>query len=260
MEKMRKKTKTRIPGMGHKQRATESLLGKPGGFNETPEQIAAAAAKAAARKIHPLPTARRVTSTPSTQHVITAGAAGTSLTHRSAKYDLSRQFERLKIQGQHLGLSRSPYFPRSKEELVRHREERKYDLQKLMKRRIGLLEEVMKLKAQGEWVRVDADKALGGEEKGLWGVLAAESVWERKGKGRAEWPTLGELKRGGRNGLPVPRMLAKEGTLGREVRLKGLDRVGFVVRMDPETAIFNARMLNNEGVLRYILDDSELEN
>ncbi|KAM3084397.1 hypothetical protein ACMFMF_001754 [Clarireedia jacksonii] len=252
----------RMPVTIQKHRAQESLLGKPGGFNETPEQAAAAAAAVAAsstststypRKIHPLPHTRRQPSTSSPHPLTMSTAAGTSLTHRSAEYDLSRQFERLKIQGQHLGLTRSPYFPRSKEELVRHREERKYDQQHLMKRRIELLEEVKKLKEERKWVRVEVDKALGGEQKGIWGVLGAESIWDRsrKGKAKAEWPTLGELKRGGRNGLPVPRMAAREGTLGREVILRGLDRVGYPVSGNPEIARFNERSFLNREVIRH---------
>lgn len=102
---------------------------------------------------------------------------------------------------------------------------------------------------------------MGGEAKGLWGVLAAESIWDRMGKGRAEWPTLAELKRGGRNGLPVPRTSARDGRLGREVRLRGLDRVGFGLVMDPETVRFNEEVeFMKEEVMRYCLEAIEMES
>lgn len=213
----------------------------------------------------------------SSPHPLTlTSAAGTSLTHRSAEYDLSKQFERLKIQGQHLGLARSPYFPRTREELVRHREERKGDLRGALETRIVWMEEVVGLKGRGLWTRVGGCMRVGdvcgrfkGRRRRVWGVFGGQgTIWrgwegvgemegeegdadgdgdgdgdevgENNGDGvdegdededeedeeeeeeRAEWPTLGELKIAGRNGLPVPRLKC-----GKEVRFRGIDKIGF---------------------------------
>ncbi|THV52781.1 hypothetical protein BGAL_0069g00120 [Botrytis galanthina] len=176
-----------------------------------------------------------------------AQAAGTSLTHRSDAYEVGKNFDRLRIQGTHLGVAASPYFPKSTEDLVKHREERKNDARDEMNERIKNKEEVMRLKSEGTFVKVKPafrGKAFSDE---LSSVLARKTIWghpslDEESPVRADWPTLADFKQAGmrKAGLPSPKYNIgyENGMAGEEITSFAIDRVGWGRRrVDGETLI-----------------------
>ncbi|KAJ8059730.1 hypothetical protein OCU04_011374 [Sclerotinia nivalis] len=188
-------------------------------------------------------------------------AAGTSLTHRSAPYEIGKNFDRLRVQGAHLGLAASPYFPKCKEDLVKHREERKNDARDAMNQRIKDKEEVMRLKSEGAYVKVKP--AFSGKifKDGLSGLSAQKTIWRHPSldeelSGRAEWPTLPELKQAGirKMGLPVPRYKGEDGMAGEEVKPFAGDRVGLGRRRAEEKVMFDEQDIKNMGQMESLFE------
>ncbi|KAF7858465.1 hypothetical protein EAF04_009065 [Stromatinia cepivora] len=188
-------------------------------------------------------------------------AAGTSLTHRSAPYEIGKNFDRLRIQGAHLGLASSPYFPKCKEDLVKHREERKNDAKDAMNQRIKDKEEVMRLKSEGAYVKVKP--AFSGKvfKDGLSGISAQNTIWghpslDEELSERAEWPTLPELKQAGirKMGLPVPRYKGEGGMAGEEVKPFAGDRVGLGRRRAEEKVMFDEQDIKDMGQMESFFE------
>ncbi|APA12253.1 predicted protein [Sclerotinia sclerotiorum 1980 UF-70] len=188
-------------------------------------------------------------------------AAGTSLTHRSAPYEISKNFDRLRVQGAHLGLVSSPYFPKCKEDLVKHREGRKNDARDAMNQRIRDKEEVMRLKSEGAYVRVKSAFLGRVFRDGLAGISARRTIWvhpclDGEVCERAEWPSLPELKYAGirKMGLPVPRYKGEDGMVGGEVKAFAGDRVGLGRRRADEKVMFNEQVIKEMGQMGSLFE------
>ncbi|CAD6445234.1 c8ea898d-5195-493a-9ee8-6f130cb892d5-CDS [Sclerotinia trifoliorum] len=188
-------------------------------------------------------------------------AAGTSLTHRSAPYEISKNFDRLRVQGAHLGLVSSPYFPKCKEDLVKHREGRKNDARDAMNQRIKDKEEVMRLKSERAYVKVKTAFLGKVFRDGLSGVFARRTIWGHPSLDgelceRAEWPTLPELKQAGirKMGLPVPRYKGEDGMAGEEVKAFAGDRVGLGRRRAEEKVMFDEQDIKELGQMASLFE------
>lgn len=198
-------------------------------------------------------------------------AAGTSLTHRSDAYEISKNFERLRIQGAHLGLTTSPYFPKSKEDLVKHREERKNDAKDAMNQKIRIKEEMMRLKTiEGcEGILVKVKPAFGGKvfretlpddaftQKTIWGHPSLDeklSQSELKLTETAEWPTLQEFKFTGtrRMGLPIPKY--KSGGVAEVSKIFAADRVGLGRKSAGEQEMFDEAEIMELGQMESLFE------
>ncbi|KAF7905380.1 uncharacterized protein EAF01_005901 [Botrytis porri] len=192
-----------------------------------------------------------------------AQAAGTSLTHRSDAYEVGKNFDRLRIQGNHLGLTTSLYFPKSTEDLVKHREERKNDARDEMNERIRNKEEVMRMKSEGTYVKVKPafrGRAFSDE---LSTVLARNTIWghpsmDEESTVRADWPTLADLKQAGmrKAGLPSPKYNAgyDNGMAGEEVASFAIDRVGSRGRRADEDAVIEEEEIMEIGGMKTLFD------
>ncbi|KAF7896385.1 hypothetical protein EAF00_006399 [Botryotinia globosa] len=188
-----------------------------------------------------------------------AQAAGTSLTHRSDAYELGKNFDRLRIQGTHLGVAASPYFPKSTEDLVKHREERKNDARDEMNERIKNKEEVMRLKSEGTFVKVKPafrGKAFSDE---LSSVLARKTIWghpslDEESSVRADWPTLADFKQAGmrKAGFPSPKYNIgyENGMAGEEIASFAIDRVGWGRRRAGENAMIEEAKIMEIGEMK----------
>ncbi|KAF7882506.1 uncharacterized protein EAF02_005869 [Botrytis sinoallii] len=179
-------------------------------------------------------------------------AAGTSLTHRSDTYEVGKNFDRLRIQGTHLGLTASPYFPKSTEDLVKHREERKNDARDEMNERIKNKEEVMRMKSEGTFVKVKP--ALEEKHLTIWGhpSLNEESPV------RADWPTLADFKQAGirKAGLPSPKYNVgyENGMAGEEITSFAIDRVGLGRRRAYEDAMIEEEEMMEMGEMKRLFE------
>ncbi|KAI9642858.1 hypothetical protein NHQ30_008592 [Ciborinia camelliae] len=195
-------------------------------------------------------------------------AAGTSLTHRSAPYEIGKNFDRLRVQGTHLGLATSPYFPKSKEDLVKHREERKNDAKDAMNKKIKQKEELMRLKGtEGcEGVHVKIRPAFGGKvfSDGLSGIFAQKTIWGHPSldvelSERAEYPTLPELKQAGvrKMGLPIPKFKedSEEGTAGNYIEPFSGDRVGLMRQRVDDKVLFDEEEINEIGDMKSLFEE-----
>ncbi|KAF7946307.1 hypothetical protein EAE96_009308 [Botrytis aclada] len=192
-----------------------------------------------------------------------AQAAGTSLTHRSETYEVGKNFDRLRIQGTHLGLVASPYFPKSTEDLVKHREERKNDARDEMNERIKNKEEVMRMKSAGVFVKVKPafrGKAFGDE---LSSVLARNTIWvhhslDEQLSVRADWPTLADFKQAGtrRAGLPSPKYNTgyDNGMAGEEIISFVIDRVGLGRRRAEDDALIDEERVMKIGEMNSLFE------
>ncbi|QSZ31815.1 hypothetical protein DSL72_001384 [Monilinia vaccinii-corymbosi] len=205
------------------------------------------------------------TSKPAPNQFAMTAAAGTSLTHRSAEYEVGKNFDRLRTQGAHLGLTTSPYFPKCKEDLVKHREERKNEAKDAMSRRIREKEELMRLKSmegcEGALVRIKP--AFGGKvfRDGLSGMLARKTTWghpslDAKLPEMVDWPSLTEVKHAGykKAGLPIPRYLAEEGMAGEYFQYFAGDRFG-VARRAARSVVFDDDDIEEMGDMKSLLKE-----
>ncbi|KAA8571538.1 hypothetical protein EYC84_001538 [Monilinia fructicola] len=191
-------------------------------------------------------------------------AAGTSLTHRSAGYEISKSFDRLRTQGSHLGLAISPCFPKCKEDLVKHREERKNDAKDAMNKRIREKEEIMRLKSMEgcEGALVKIKPAFGGKvfRDGLSGVFAQKTIWghptlDAKLPEIVEWPTLSEVKQAGsqKMGLPIPKYKAKKGMAAEKFEYFAGDRFGFAA--GDKRAAINEEEVKQHGEMKNLFEE-----
>ncbi|ESZ95724.1 hypothetical protein SBOR_3878 [Sclerotinia borealis F-4128] len=208
--------------------------------------------------------------TKSTPYTFTmTAAAGTSLTHRSAPYEIGKNFDRLRIQGAHLGLTNSPYFPKCKEDLIKHREERKNDARDAMNKRIRNKEEIMRLKnLEGcEGAQVKIRPAFGGKVfgDGLSGVLGQKTIWgnpslDKELPERAQWPTLPELKQVGirKMRLPAPKYKKEAEMAGKPIKSFAGDRVGLGRRRrrgTEETIMFDENEIKEMGDMKSLFQE-----
>ncbi|KAB8300986.1 hypothetical protein EYC80_002910 [Monilinia laxa] len=191
-------------------------------------------------------------------------AAGTSLTHRSAGYEISKSFDRLRTQGTHLGLAISPCFPKCKEDLVKHREERQNDARDAMNKRIKEKEEIMRLKSMEgcEGALVKIKPAFDGKvfRDGLSGVFAQKTIWshpslDTKLPEIVDWPTLSEVKQAGSKkvGLPIPKYKAKKGMAGEEFGYFAGDRFGFAT--GDKRVVFNEDEIKQHGEMKNLFEE-----
>ncbi|TGO38515.1 hypothetical protein BHYA_0073g00240 [Botrytis hyacinthi] len=230
------------------------------------------------RRGNPLPTRSDASGTPTRTNKVVAAyqaansapnplamaqAAGTSLTHRSDAYEVGKNYDRLRIQGTHLGVAASPYFPKSTEDLVKHREERKNDARDEMNERIKNKEEVMRLKSEGTFVKVKPafrGKAFSDE---LSSVLARKTIWEHPSLDegspvRADWPTLADFKQAGmrKAGLPSPKYNIgyENGMAGEEITSFAIDRVVWGRRRADEDALVEEAKIMEIGEMKGLFE------
>ncbi|EMR86949.1 hypothetical protein ACHAPC_006078 [Botrytis cinerea] len=190
-------------------------------------------------------------------------AAGTSLTHRSGAYEIGKNFDRLRVQGTHLGLATSPYFPKSTEDLVKHREERKNDARDEMNERIKNKEEVMRMKGEGTYVKVKPTFRGRAFSDGFSSVLGRKTIWghpslDEELAVRADWPTLTDFKQAGlrKAGLPSLKYNIgyENGMAGEEITSFAIDRVGLGGRRAEDGALINEEDIKEVGEMKSLLE------
>lgn len=194
-----------------------------------------------------------------------SAAAGTSLTHRSAEYEISKNFDRLRIQGAHLGLTGSPCFPKCKEDLIKHREERKNDARDAMNKRIQQKEELLRLKStEGcEGALVKIKPAFGGKvfDDGLSSMFARLTMWchpelDKEPAEIVEWPSLTEVKQAGskKTGLPGPKYKSGDGFSWDYLMFAG-DRIGLGKGHIEEEVVFDEHEIKKMGAMSALFEE-----